>query len=113
MTNAILINSPSYQFSITYREGKFTVCGQDWFRDEEEVFDEKKFAEDCYILIRQFIHIWATFSLIQYENYDAHSELIYNEVFVNIREKGEKGNTLSQCIDMLRQREESKNNGRK
>lgn len=101
-----LINSPTYQFSVTLNKetNQFTLSGGHWYADDvnEIIFKEVNTAEEVFNYIRLFISTWCHFSIIQYEIYDSESELDFHQTFKRLDTAGNLGTTFTMCVDYLR-----------
>lgn len=102
-----LINSSSYQFTITLDTTvkKFTVTGGHWYSEDEDthnILEEFDTAEDVFNFIRGYIPTWCHFSIIQYKKYDADSTLDFHQTFKSLDKAGNFGTTFTACVDYLR-----------
>jgi hypothetical protein len=106
LQTSALINSPSYQFTVTLNKeaNKFTVTGGHWYSDDaiEDIFEEVNTAEEVFNFIRPFISTWCHFSIIQYETYDSDSALDFHQTFKSLDTAGNFGTTFTMCVDYLR-----------
>ncbi len=101
LNTAILINSPSFQFFVSWKANMFTVSGQDWFRDEEEAFAEVATADEVLAIVRQYIHTWCHVSVMKYDKYDANSILEHHETFTNLNDDVAIAR-FTDCINVLK-----------